>query len=87
MTLKESFLDAIIDGKIGNGIVVTRQEFINYFSVENPDTTGCFLSNSELKTGVPHSPKYDHFTLRVSTGTYRIHPQAILERMQKRHLI
>ena len=87
MTLKEIFLDALIDGKIGNGIIVTRKEFMAYFSSENSATTGCFLSNSEIKTGVPHSPTFDHFTLRVSSGIYRIHPQIILERMQQRKLI
>lgn len=84
MTLRERLLDAIIDGNFGNGITVTRKEFMNYFADENPDTTGCFLSNSEITTGLPHSPNYTHFTLRMDTGQYRIHPKAIEERMKER---
>jgi hypothetical protein len=87
MTLRERFLDAVIDGRIGNGIVVTRQDFISHFNSDNPATTGCFLSNSELTTGARHSPTYDHFTMRVSEATYRVHPQALLERMQERGLL
>jgi len=86
MTLKNSLLDAIIDGKIGHGITISREDFINYFSNVNSDTTGCFLSNSEIKTGLPHSPTYDHFTIRKSLGVYYIHPLSILNRMQERTL-
>tara|TARA_B100001063_G_C16683078_1_gene512879 strand:+ start:127 stop:399 length:273 start_codon:yes stop_codon:yes gene_type:complete len=87
MTLRTRFLDAIIDGELGNGLVVTRQEFINYFSDENPKTTGCFLSNSEIDTGQPHSPMYSHFTLRVDEGVYRVHPGALNARMVDRKIL
>ena len=87
MTLRERFLDAVIDGKLGSGLVVTRQEFMSYFSDDNTATTGCFLSNSEIVTGQPHSPMYNHFTLRVSEGVYRIHPMALHARMLYRNLI
>lgn len=87
MTLRDRFLDSIIDGQLGNGIIVTRQEFMRFFSTENPATTGVFLSNSEISTGVPHSPMYTHFTLRVEEGKYRVHPQALQERMQQRSLL
>lgn len=86
MTLRERFLDAIIDGKLGHGIIIERQEFMSYFSSDNPATTGVFLSNSEINTGHPHSPTYVHFTLRVDEGRYRIHPQALLERMHQRSI-
>lgn len=58
MTLRNRFLDAIIDGEIGNGVTISRQEFMDFFSAENPAATGCFLSNSEIVTGAPHSPNY-----------------------------
>ena len=87
MTLRERFLDAVIDGQLGNGITVTRQEFMIFFANDNQATTGVFLSNSEIRTGIPHSPTYDHFTLRMERGRYRIHPQALEERMRQRNLL
>jgi hypothetical protein len=87
MTLRNRFLDAIIDGDLGNGITITRQEFMQFFSNENPATTGCFLSNSEMVTGAPHSPNYTHFTLRISEGRYYVHPGAIQVRMIERGLL
>lgn len=86
MTLRNRFLDAVIDGQIGNGIVITRNQFMAFFAQDNPATTGCFLSNSEIETGL-HSPTYAHFTLRVSEGTYRVHPCALQERMKQRGML
>lgn len=87
MTLRNNFLDAIINGELGNGIVITRQEFMQFFSNENTMTTGCFLSNSEMVTGASHSQNYTHFTLRISEGRYRVHPGAIQFRMAQRGLL
>ncbi len=84
MTLRERLLDAMLDGEIGNGLVVTRQELIRHFSDVNEATTGVFLSNSEINTGAPHSPTYTHFTQRLSEGRYRIHPNALVERLAER---
>lgn len=84
MTLRERLLDAMLDGKIGNGLIVTRQELISHFADVNSATTGVFLSNSEMTTGVSHSPTYTHFTQRVSEGRYRIHPSALVERLAQR---
>lgn len=84
MTLRERFLDALIDRQIGRDGVVTRREFMHHFSDENPLTTGCFLSNSEMTTGAVHSPTYTHFTIRVRKGVYRVHEQAIAERKRER---
>jgi hypothetical protein len=83
MTLRSRFLDAIIDGQLGNGIIVTRKEFMDFFAQDNATTTGCFLSNSEIETGT-HSPSYNHFTMRVSEGTYRVHPLSLQIRMEQR---
>jgi hypothetical protein len=87
MTLRNRFLDAIIDGNLGIGITISRKEFIDFFSTENPQTTGCFLSNSEIRTGAMHSPGYTHFTIRIEEGRYRIHPDAIKARMIERNLL
>jgi hypothetical protein len=77
MTLRERFLDALRDGRIGKDGIVTRREFMTYFSDENPQTTGCFLSNSEMTTGAVHSPNYNHFTIRLRKGVYRVHEEVI----------
>lgn len=86
MTLRERFLDALIDGNIGSGLMISRAEFLSYFKDDNPKTTGSFLSNSEMVTGV-HSPTYTRFTLRATEGFYRIHPTALMTRMKERGLL
>jgi hypothetical protein len=86
MTLRERLLDAMLDGQIGNGLVVTRQALMRHFHDVNEATTGVFLSNSEMTTGAPHSPTYTHFTQRISEATYRIHPSALVERLEQRAL-
>jgi hypothetical protein len=86
MSLRTDVLDAVIDGRLGKGLVVTRQAVIQLFS-DVPETyTGVFLSNSEMTTGTS-SPTYDHFTQRIGVGTYRIHPQALLDRMSELGLL
>lgn len=85
MSLRNDVLDAVIDGRLGNGLVVTRQALIQLFSDITESYTGVFLSNSEMTTGLS-SPTYDHFTRRVGVGSYRIHPQALLQRMLEREL-
>ena len=84
MTLKTRLLDALLDGEIGRGLVVTRQELIRHFPDIPEVTTGVFLSNSEITTGARHSPTYDHFTERLDEGKYRIHPSALLARLNER---
>ena len=84
MNLRERLLDAILDGQLGKGLVVTRQELIEYFPDVPESTTGVFLSNSEVKTGAPHSPTYKHFTERLEEARYRILPSALAERLAER---
>ncbi|WP_350647439.1 hypothetical protein [Pseudomonas sp. HY13-MNA-CIBAN-0226] len=86
ISLADRFLDASIDGLLGKGQLVTRQEFIDFFADEPKNTTGCFLSNSEMNSGT-HSPHYRKLTLRVSDGVYRIHPDVLLERMKQRNIV
>ncbi|MBK4998579.1 hypothetical protein IAE37_000855 [Pseudomonas sp. S31] len=85
MSLRTDVLDAVIDGRLGQGLVVTRQAVIQFFNDIGESYTGVILSNSEMTTGVS-SPTYDHFTQRIGVGTYRIHPQALLDRMAERGL-
>jgi hypothetical protein len=85
MTLRNDVLDALIDGRLGNGLIVTRQALIQHFADMTESYTGVFLSNSEMTTGLS-SPTYDHFTQRVGVGSYRVHPQALLQRMLEREL-
>lgn len=83
MTFRDRFLDAVIDGHLGNGIVVTRKDLMDYFPDEKSTATGCFLSNSEIHTG-SHSPTYKHFTTRLSRGCYRVHPEILQLRTKQR---
>jgi hypothetical protein len=86
MTLRERLLDAVIDGHLGHGLIITRQELIAHFHADPETYTGVLLSNSEMITG-HHSPTYEHFTLRVDEGRYRIHPLVLSQRMQERGLL
>ena len=83
MILREQLLDAMLDGKLGHGLVVTRQEALKYFSNENPASIGVLLSNSEIDTAV-HSPTWTKFTQRIGDATYRVHPSALAARLEER---
>ena len=64
---RERFLDSLIDGQFGDGIVISWRKFKLYFS-DDPETyPGVFLSNSEMETG-RHSPTYEHFPMRNYDG-------------------
>lgn len=81
--LRKSILDAVLDGKLGNGLVVTRQEVIKYFPEVSENFTGVILSNSELDA--EHSDTYPKFTKRLEIGKYRILPTALAERLAERN--
>ena len=85
LSLANRFLDASIDGLLGTGLKVTRQEFMNFFSELPLGSSGTFLSYSEI--GSANTPTYRKITIRVTDGVYRIHPAALLERMKQRGLI
>jgi hypothetical protein len=82
MSLHNDVIDAFNNGSLGNGVDFTRQELVSAFPNYSPNYTGCFLSNSEMRTG-QHSPTYRHFTIRVRRGVYRIHPSALQERIPR----
>lgn len=83
MHLRQRILDAVLDGRLGKGIVVTRQEVIEHFPDVPKSYTGVVLSNAEMTTGT-HSPTWEHYTHRLSRGVYRIAPAALTERLQER---
>ena len=85
MGLRERFLDALIDGHLGHSGVVSRKDFVAFFRGDKKTYTGVFLSNSEMHTG-QHSPTYQHFTVRVAKGLYKVDPRAISQRRSERHL-
>jgi len=85
MSLRERFLDALIDGRLGQNGVVSRREFMAFFHDEKKTYTGVFLSNSEMQTG-QHSPTYRRFTVRLGKGVYRADAEAIRERKRERGL-
>jgi hypothetical protein len=86
MSLRERFLDALIDGHLGHNGEVSRRQFMAFFGEEKKTYTGVFLSNSEMETG-HHSLTYRHLTERVDKGVYRVDPNAISERRRERGLI
>lgn len=83
MNMRERILDAVLDGSLGRGTVVTRQELMQHFNDVNPAYTGVILSNAEMNTG-GHSPTWEHYTQRLGRGVYRIHPDALAERLRER---
>lgn len=83
MHLRQRILDAVLDGKLGKGIVVTRQEVIEHFQDVTKAYTGVVLSNAEMDTGT-HSPTWEHYTHRIARGVYRISPTALAERLLER---
>ena len=85
MSLRTDILDAVIDGDLGHGVVVTRQEVIDHFSSRPESYTGVILSNSEIDTS-GHSPNYENFAIRIRDGVYRIHPEVLAQRFNERSL-
>ena len=81
--IHDQLLDAVLDGQIGKGLIVTRQEVINFFDNVKKSYTGVLLSNSEMETS-DHSPTWRKYTRRISEGVYRIHPIALANRLRGR---
>lgn len=83
--LADRLLDASIDGLLGTGLQVTRQQFMKFFSELPANSSSNFLSN--LKINIANTPTYRKITIRVSDGVYIYHPEALLERMKQCQLI
>jgi len=84
MTLVDRFLDAVIDGHLGTGLAVTKQDLITYLDSDFEVTTGCFLSNSGIRAGQEHINHYEPLTLRMRVDVFRILPSVLKARMRAR---
>lgn len=83
MSLRTDIIDDFIDGRIGNGKVITRQEIMRRYKGGYAENyLAVILSNSEISRN--HSPTYKDFTIRVSDGVYKIHPEIIERRKKER---
>ncbi len=79
MSLRTDIIDDFMDGKIGDGKVVTRQEVIDRYRGNYSDKyLSVILSNSEVSRN--HSLTYNSFTMRVGEGVYKIHPEIVGKR-------
>lgn len=82
MSLRTQILDAVLDGKLGAGLVVTRQEVVSAFPDAKESYCSAILANSEINA--LHGLAYPRFTMRLSNGAYRILPAALEKRLQER---
>lgn len=82
-SIHDLLLDAMLDGQIGKGLIVTRQEVMDFFEKIKKSYTGVLLSNAEMDTS-EHSPTWRKYTRRVAKGVYRIHPIALANRLNSR---
>lgn len=85
-SIHDHLLDAMLDGQIGSGLIVTRQEVMSFFDNVNKSYTGVMLSNAEMETS-DHSPTWRKYTRRIGKGTYRIHPIALANRLRSRRKV
>ncbi len=81
MTLKEQFLSAVAEGKLGSpdpqgGAIVTLQEFKHYFNNVKPSYSSIFLSGSVIETG-QYTPTHTRFVFRIAKGVYKVHPAVL----------
>jgi hypothetical protein len=85
-TLRNVLLDAVIEGKLGNGIIVSTAELKAYVADGkfSDNYLATFLPNSEMGA---LTAGYRRFTIRVDEGVYQIHPVELLYRMRDRGLV
>lgn len=83
--LREQILNAVIDGELGDGLVVTRQQVMEKFKGKFSDNyLSVILANSEMGA---KTSGYPPFTIRIDEGKYRIHAVELLYRMRDRGMI
>lgn len=83
--LRELILNAVIDGELGVGLVVTRHQVMEKFKDKYSDKyLSVILANSEMDA---KTSGYPPFTIRIEEGMYRIHPVELLYRMRDRGMI
>jgi len=89
MKLKQRFLEAVVKGDLGSiedrGMVVTLKEFKKYFSDVKTDYINSFLPASTIEPGRVEMTK-TRFLLRIASGVYIVHPDAIDETIEQQML-
>lgn len=89
MTLKEKFLNAVMDGELGTlsdfGAIVTLAEFKLYFKDIETDYVNSFMPAAVIETG-QYSATHTRFLFRVRRGVYRVHPDALAEQFDNNFL-
>jgi len=81
VTIKDKFLDAVINNDIGKddgfGVVVTLKEFRKHFKDEiTSDYINSFLP-AAVMDGNQENPSHTKYLKRAKKGIYRVHPDAI----------
>lgn len=80
MSLKERFLEAVRAGRLGKvtgrGTIVTVPEFKAYFNDISRCYVGSFLAAAAIEKG-RYSITPTQYVFRVSSGVYRVHPDAL----------
>jgi len=78
--LKDRFLDAVKNGELGTiddqGILLTLQEFRDYFSDIKTQYITSFLPAATIEPG-QHTMTRTKFVFRISKGIYRLHQDAL----------
>ncbi len=83
ITIKDKFLDAVINGEIGEddgfGVTVTLKEFRKHF--QDKIKTGYISSflPAAVMDGNQETPSHTKYLKRAKKGIYRVHPDAIEE--------
>ncbi len=85
-SIHDHLLDAMLDGQLGKGLIVTRQEVMSFFDDIKKSYTGVLLSNAELETS-ESSPTWRKYTQRIGKGIYRVHPIALANRLRSRRKV
>jgi len=77
MTLKERFIQAVEAGQIGslddNGIIITFNEFKEYFKDIKTGYISSFLPAATIEAG-RYSMSHTKYLFRIKKGVYRVHP-------------
>lgn len=80
MTIKQRFLDAIVNGELGSrkeaGMIITLLEFKTYFSDINTQYVNSFLPAAVIEAG-QRSVTHTKFLFRLRKGVYLVHEDAI----------
>ena len=89
MTLKEKFLNAVMDGELGLlsdfGAVVTLADFKQYFKDIETDYVNSFMPAAVIEAG-QYTATHTRFLFRVKRGVYRVHPDALAEQFDNNFL-